>query len=150
MSTFLNPTFFPSKNKKGEEWFIKSIQGRICLYSEKEEIQERIVYYTTSTSWVINGNCRILYRNRPLEGATVTFEPESFLGPSFQECSGVTNERGEAFITRDNSEIAGIYLGFYRVRVTKEKANGKELLPAKYINGVEQGSWQPIVVYPWA
>lgn len=98
-----------------------------------EEIANRIVYYQTSTSWVINGTCKVTYRRRPLEGATVVFEPESFLGPSFYPCTGETDERGEAFITRDAPDsVPGIYLGFYRVRITKEKKNGKELLPAKY------------------
>jgi hypothetical protein len=97
------------------------------------EIEDRIVYYQTSTSWVINGTCKVTYKRRPLEGATVVFEPESFLGPSFHPCSGVTDERGEAFITREAADsIAGIYLGFYRVRITKEKDNGKELIPTKY------------------
>jgi hypothetical protein len=83
---------------------------------------------------VINGTCKVTYKNRPLEGATVTFDPETFLGPSFQPCSGETDERGEAFVTRqaDPDAIAGIYLGFYRVRITKDKKNGEELLPAKY------------------
>ena len=98
-----------------------------------EEIASRIVYYQTSTSWVINGTCKVTYRRRPLPGATVVFEPESFLGPSFYPCTGETDERGEAFITRDAPEsVPGIYLGFYRVRITKEKKNGSEMLPAKY------------------
>lgn len=97
------------------------------------EIENRIVYYQTSTSWVINGTCKVTYKRRPLENATVIFEPESFLGPSFHPCSGTTDQRGEAFITRDAPDsIAGIYLGFYRVRITKEKDNGKELIPEKY------------------
>lgn len=98
-----------------------------------QEIEERIVYYQTSTSWVINGTCEVTYRGRPLEGATVVFEPESFLGDSFRTCSGVTDERGEVFVTGEGENaIPGIYLGFYRVRITKEKERGGELLPAKY------------------
>ena len=98
----------------------------------KEEIEARIVYYKTATTWVINGSCRVTFKRRPLPDATVVFEPESFLGASFQPCSGVTNERGEAFISREGSEIKGIYLGFYRVRITKEKPRGGEMIPARY------------------
>ena len=98
----------------------------------EDEIAQRIVYYQTSTSWVINGSVRITYKGRPLEGATVTFVPESFLGPSFKECSGVTDYHGEAFISRPGEAIKGIFLGFYRVRVNKEKSNGNEMLPARY------------------
>lgn len=99
-----------------------------------EEIEKRIVYYQTSTSWVINGTCNVTYKGRALEGADVVFEPESFLGPSFKACSGVTDERGDAFVTRqaDPDAVRGIYLGFYRVRINKAKANGREMIPAKY------------------
>ncbi len=96
-----------------------------------QEIADRINYYKSSTSWVINGQVRIEYRGRPLPGAMVTFDPEPFLGASFQVCSGETDTRGEAFITGQDSQIPGIFLGFYRVRVTKE-VNGKELLAPKY------------------
>lgn len=98
----------------------------------QDEIETRVNYYKTSTSWVINGACKVKYRGKPLAGATVTFEPESFLGASFKPCSGVTNERGDAFITRDNSDVKGIFLGFYRVRITKPKKNGDEMLKAAY------------------
>jgi len=96
-----------------------------------QEIADRITYYKSSTSWVINGQVRIEYRGRPLEGATVIFEPEPFLGASFQICSGETDSRGEAFITGQESQIPGVFLGFYRVRVNKE-VNGTELLSPKY------------------
>ena len=97
-----------------------------------EEIETRIVYYQTSTTWVINGTCNVKYKRKPLKGATVTFEPEEFLGASFQPCSGVTDSTGQVFISRSDSEIKGIFLGFYRVRISKLKENGSELLPAKY------------------
>jgi len=104
-----------------------------------EEIEKRIIYYQTATSWVINGTCQVNYKRKPLEGATVTFDPEEFLGPSFQACTGVTDERGEVFISRPDSKIPGIYLGFYRVRITKEKSNGDEMIPAKYNSETELG-----------
>ncbi len=104
-----------------------------------KEIEKRIVYYQTATSWVINGTCEVTYKRKPLVGATVTFEPEEFLGSSFQACSGVTDSRGEVFISRPGSETKGIFLGFYRVRITKEKANGDEMLPARYNTETELG-----------
>lgn len=96
------------------------------------EIEARIVYYQTATSWVINGTCKVTYKGKPLGDATVTFEPEEFLGASFQPCSGVTDSSGHVFISRPNSEIKGIFLGFYRVRISKLKENGDEMIPAKY------------------
>ena len=32
----------------------------------------------------------------PLAGATITFEPETFLGPGFKQASATTDERGKA------------------------------------------------------
>jgi hypothetical protein len=111
----------------------KSADGELSA----QEIVDRINYYKNATSWVINGQIRIIHKRRPLVGATVTFEPEPFLGPSFKVCSGVTDDRGEAFIKGDDA-LPGIYLGFYRVKVNKE-VNGKEILPAKYNEETELG-----------
>lgn len=97
-----------------------------------DEIERRINYYKTATSWVVPGQCKILYRGKPLPNANVEFEPEALLGASFQPCSGVTDDQGIANISRPGADIQGIFLGFYRVRITKEKKNGEEMLKAKY------------------
>jgi hypothetical protein len=103
-----------------------------------EEIAARISYYKSAPTTIIQGMTRVKYKRRLLEGATVTFEPEEFLGEAFSVCSGVTNEDGIASIKGHDAGFPGIYLGFYRVRITKE-VKGKELLPAKYNEETELG-----------
>jgi hypothetical protein len=97
----------------------------------QEEIEERINYYKTAKTTIVSGETQVKINNRPLEGATVTFEPESFLGSSFTTCSGVTNEFGIAHVTGHDATFPGIYLGFYRVKISKD-VNGREFVPGKY------------------
>ena len=96
-----------------------------------DEIARRIKYYKSAPVRVVSGSIRVLKKGKPLEGATVTFEPETFLGEDFQPCSGVTDDLGDTFISRENAEFPGIYLGFYRVRVSKI-VKGKETIAKAY------------------
>lgn len=97
----------------------------------KEEIENRVDYYRNATTYVVSGGIRVVRKGRGLADATVTFEPESFLGEEFKPCSGTTDQLGETSISRETAEFPGIYLGMYRVRVSKI-VNGKETIPAKY------------------
>ena len=75
--------------------------------------------------------CRVVKGGQPLEGATVTFVPEKFLGANIQPASGVTNASGTAMLSIELSEPTdppGVAPGLYRVEITKEGAN----IPAKY------------------
>jgi EF hand domain-containing protein len=77
------------------------------------------------------------FNGSPLAGATVTLEPEKFLGPNVLPATGVTNAAGGAnpVISQDES---GVNLGLYKVRVSK-MVNGKELIPARYNAETELG-----------
>ncbi len=66
---------------------------------------------------------------KPLAGATVTFTPEKFLGPSFKPATGTTGPEGTTMLQVDGQ--AAVAYGFYRVEISKN-AGGKETLPAKY------------------
>ncbi len=103
-----------------------------------KEIVERIEYYKTAKTTILSGSTLVTMNGRPLPGAEVVFEPESFLGPSFVECRGVTDEHGVASISGHDSQFPGIYLGFYRVRISRQ-ANGKEAVPKKYNEDTELG-----------
>ena len=96
-----------------------------------DEIEARIAYYKSAPTTIIQGETRVKYRGRLLEGAEITFEPESFLGEAFKSCTGTTDYGGIASIKGHDDEFPGIYLGYYRVRVSKI-VNGKETIPAKY------------------
>jgi hypothetical protein len=73
---------------------------------------------------------------KPLAGATVTAEPEKFLGPEVQTAAGVTDLHGGCTL-RIPGQI-GMQYGLYRVRITKN-VEGKELIPARYNAETELG-----------
>ena len=70
-------------------------------------------------------------RRKPLEGATVTYEPEPFLGPSYHSHQGQTASNGAAVLNPECEGYPGIYVGLYRVRVSKV-VGGKEIIPMRY------------------
>jgi hypothetical protein len=101
------------------------------------EIAERIRAWQASQIGVATIMCVVTMDGRPLEGATVTFEPESFLGDEIQAGSGKTDYTGSAYprIPKEKRPVpdmpGGLQLGFYRVEVSK-MANGKETIPGIY------------------
>lgn len=103
-----------------------------------DEIAARIQSWIDSRTIVTNGTVIVTLDTKPLEGATVTFEPEPFLGPAFKVCSGKTDQGGSAYVTSDDAKFPGIYLGFYRVRISK-KAGGQETIPARFNTQSELG-----------
>jgi hypothetical protein len=96
-----------------------------------DEIAARIEYWETAPTTIINGDTEVTLDGQPLGGATVTFEPEDFLGEAFAACSGETDQNGRTSISGHDAEFPGIYLGFYRVRISKV-ADGQETIPSKY------------------
>jgi hypothetical protein len=88
---------------------------------------------------------RVLLDGQPLEGATVTFEPEPFLGPNVATASGQTVKNGGALLTiatdPQNSQSErkpGIHCGLYKVRISK-LIDGHETLPARFNSNTELG-----------
>lgn len=96
-----------------------------------DEIAARINQWFASGTIMMDGTTLVTLDRRPLAGATVTFEPEKFLGAGFDTCRGVTDELGRASPTGSNAQFPGVYVGAYRVRISKQ-VNGKETLPARY------------------
>jgi hypothetical protein len=74
---------------------------------------------------------------RPLAGATVSFEPEEFLGDEIKAAGCVTNDFGRCGATipddqrPDPTSPPGMHFGLYRVKISKV-VNGKETIPPKY------------------
>jgi hypothetical protein len=75
---------------------------------------------------------------KPLAGANVTFEPEPFLGPSYHSHQGETNGAGITQLDPDFKDRPGIYVGLYRVRISK-LVSGKDIVPARYNTKTELG-----------
>jgi hypothetical protein len=96
-----------------------------------DEITARLRKWKDSSSVVASGSTRVFLDGQPLAGATVTYEPEKFMGPAFESSSGVTDSAGFADIKGHDAKYPGLYLGLYRVRISKVQG-GRETLPARY------------------
>jgi len=102
------------------------------------EITHRIESWQDSGTIMMGGSVQVTLDGKPLPDATVTFEPEEFLGSGLKTCRGTTDAAGSTILTGSHEEIPGIYLGFYRVRISK-LVDGKETLPAKFNTETELG-----------
>ncbi len=96
-----------------------------------DEITARFRQWKDSPAVVLNGSTQVLLDGRPLVGATVTYEPEKFMGPAYQVTSGVTDSAGFADIKGQDPKYPGLYLGLYRVRISKVQG-GRESLAYRY------------------
>ncbi len=101
------------------------------------EIEQRINTWLQMSIGMMTFSCRVTMNGRPLEGATVQFDPEEFLGGAIQPAVGTTALGGVATpkVPKEKRPTPdtppGVQAGIYKVRISK-KVNGKELVPAKY------------------
>jgi hypothetical protein len=103
-----------------------------------DEIAARIDYWLHSGTIVISCNPLVTIGGRPLAGATVTFEPEEFLGPGYTACEGVTDAHGFAYVKGPDPMYPGIHLGFYRVKISRV-VGGRETIASRYNSSTELG-----------
>ncbi len=102
-----------------------------------KEVTERINKWKEQKTGVTMFSFVVTLDGRPLNGALLTFEPESFLGDDIQAAVGETGFGGSggASIPKDQrpspKSPPGVQLGLYRVKISK-KVNGKEIVPPKY------------------
>ncbi len=95
-----------------------------------DEIAARVRAWQDSRIGRMSVVLTILANGKPLEGATVTLDPEEFLGAHFQPATGKTDANGLVMpsVAIGPNEPPGVAPGFYLVRVTKEGAT----IPPKY------------------
>jgi hypothetical protein len=97
-------------------------------------IAARIQKWKESKLGKMSLGCRVTRNGLPLDGATVTFYPEKFLGDKIQPASGKTDINGMAMLSvpintgGGKPEPPGVAPGFYRIVVTKDGLD----IPAKY------------------
>ncbi|MCA9235099.1 MAG: hypothetical protein KDA44_06495 [Planctomycetales bacterium] len=102
-----------------------------------EEIAARVEAWQSTGIGVMAVSCFVTLDGQPLQGATVTFEPEPFLGENIKAGTAELGRSGStvASIPKDQRPTSdtppGLQLGLYRVRISK-KENGQETVPAKY------------------
>lgn len=108
--------------------------GEITAEEISDMIQEN---WIDAGAGIMRVAVEVTMRGRPLSGATVTFEPEAFLGDVIFPATGVTDDTGYAAMSMalenmpDKNNRSGCKPGLYLVRISKE-VDGKELVPAKY------------------
>jgi hypothetical protein len=96
-----------------------------------EDIAGRIKSWLQADTIITSGDVVVLLDGKPLAGATVTLEPEPWLGPSYRTSTGTTKASGYASMSRTLEAYTGIYLGLYRVKISK-KVDGRETVPQRY------------------
>jgi hypothetical protein len=95
------------------------------------EIASRVSKWKSATTLIMVVSPTFYFQGKPLAGATITFEPAEFLGSSYKSMSATTDANGVAHFTGDDRHYPGIYLGLYKVRVSK-CVKDQEVIPAKY------------------
>jgi hypothetical protein len=102
----------------------------------ESELAERMSSWVASTTIVTSATAYVTLNSQPLQGATITFEPDPCLGPAFKPADGVTDSGGYASVSAHDEKFPGVYLGVYIVKIT---GSGKDVLPAKYNEQTELG-----------
>ena len=103
-----------------------------------DEIAARVEAWFAFGTIMMDAAPLVTLDGQPLEGAEVVFEPEEFLGEGFTECRGVTDASGRAAVSGAHAQYPGVYVGAYRVRISKV-VDGRETLPARYNTESELG-----------
>ncbi len=95
-----------------------------------DDIAARLEAWKAGTYGRLAVLCRVQHNGKPLAGALVTLEPESFLGGELAAGKGTTNKLGAAIISSGTStkDPPGMSPGFFRVRITKSG----EPIPARF------------------
>jgi hypothetical protein len=97
-----------------------------------DEIAARVAAYQESKIGLAAFACQVTLDGRPLEGATVTLVPETFLGPGLKKASGVSDAQGWVRMQTEGAVVPGVACGLYRVEASKKDADGEEAIPASY------------------
>ncbi len=108
-----------------------------------DELKSKLQELRQQEAALVEITCVVTRNNQPLEGATVKFVVESFLGEAFKPASGVTVRDGTTFPTVPEEELPreyrgrvyGVHCGIYRVFVTHPQVD----IPAKYNTETELG-----------
>ena len=97
-------------------------------------ITDRIKAWKESKIGIMSLSCRVNLDGKPLEGATIEFVPEKFLGAAVKPAKGTTGPGGSAMCTVDDPDLAakritGAQCGLYKVIITGPAG---KTVPSKY------------------
>ena len=104
-----------------------------------DEVAARVEAWQASKVGRMSVVLTVLANGKPLEGATVTLDPEDFLGDEIKPATGVTDASGLVMPTIETAddEPPGVAPGFYLVRITKEGMNIPPMYNTETILGLE-------------
>jgi hypothetical protein len=113
-----------------------------------DELKAKLEEIHDQQAALVEVQCSVTKGGRPLEGATVTFVPEAFMGDAFKPSAATTGGDGTAFPTIAEEELPnelrgrvhGAQCGIFRVTVTHPTV----AIPAKYNSQSELG-WVVLV-----
>lgn len=117
----------------------KSIDANSDSVVTREEIADYLQGMQRKRVAMVRWTLRLQLDGKPLEGATVKFEPAGFLLPGVLPADGVTDNRGIVTLSvpeehRPSPNTRVIHCGLYNVYVSKVEA-GRETLPEDYASG---------------
>lgn len=103
-----------------------------------EELVARLQHWSSGQGVLTSAYTEVRLDDQAVADATVTLEPEKFLGATYRPCTGKTDALGHVAFSGSVDSYPGIYFGYYRVRISKV-VDGKEKIPAKYNTESELG-----------
>jgi len=108
---------------------------------EQEEIAKQLSRLLNRTGGT-QLNALVLYKGKPLAGATVRLEPEPYLGEEIQAAEGLTDGSGLAelaipfeYVPEHLRRLKTVHYGTFKVRITHPTV----AIPAKYNSETELG-----------
>jgi hypothetical protein len=102
-----------------------------------DEVSAMIEHWQAMPLGIMSMGFKLTLDGTLVEDATVTFEPEAFLGDDIKTATAITDSFGTGGPSvpkeqrQDVTTPPGVQMGFYRIKVSK-MVNGKEMIPAKY------------------
>jgi hypothetical protein len=103
-----------------------------------DEIRDRAAKWLKPEVAVLSDHVVVLLDGQPLDGATVIYEPEKFMGTDDPPAKDVTDKEGRCSPKSSDPKFAGLHPGLYLVRVSKI-VGGAETLPERYNTRTELG-----------
>lgn len=97
----------------------------------EDEIAARVQAWLDGPITIFTEPATVYLDGKPLKDATVTMEPEPFLSHAIESNSSKTDQNGNASFSGSDATYPGLYMGLYKVRVSK-MVNGKETINARY------------------
>jgi hypothetical protein len=110
----------------------------------RAEIADRLEDWSNQRLALSGASLAVKLDGEWLEGATVTFVPESYLGPNVKPAYGTTMQNGFASVSHAEEDlpksssgrsIPGVFSGTYKIQITHPNRN----IPARYNTATQLG-----------